>query len=250
MLVFASMARVSWHSATLTRSVSNQVVVLTLSVRTEHFEKAIYFQPASPINTDTDRSHPFLKFYPILSYVELTLVETDSTKANRDTTMQLAGAAGSASNYNDAVHAEWKGRTDSIRKVFSWFRKQKVRRILKLVVVDDGTLPCSDATIEECLREFDIRYLNWNKDDFCIEVLHKAGLHNIRELWLSWSGRNSVLYSWSCKDTGLPTLGKVGCFCSSFNAVAPSSDSNSQLETVHIDTKPVSTRFSRVPGLG
>jgi hypothetical protein len=237
------MAKVSWRSASLTHIFSNLQVVLTPSVRIEHFEKAIYFQPASPINTDTERSHPFLKFYPILSYVELTLVETDSTKVNRDTAAHLAGSAGLASDYNDAVHTEWKGRTDSIRKVFSWFRKQKVRRILKLVVVDDGTLPCSDATIEECLREFDIRYLNWNKDDLCIDVLREAGLYNVREIWLSWSGRNSVLYSWSCKDHGLPILGKVGCFCFSFNAVAASSDEDLQLETVHIDTKSVSPKF-------
>ncbi|ESU15292.1 hypothetical protein FGSG_08102 [Fusarium graminearum PH-1] len=74
-----------------------------------------------------------------------------------------------------------------------------------------------DAVIEECLRDFDVRYLQWTKDDLCIEVLHNAGLSNVKELWLQWSGRNSVLYSWSCKDTGLPKL--------------------PQLEMVHIHTR-------------
>lgn len=100
-------------------------------------------------------------------------------------------------------------RTNSVIGAFRWFRKQNVQRILKVVIVDDSTFPCSDETIEECLRGFDVRYLNWNKDDFCPAILHSAKLHNIRELWLSWSGRNSVLYSWSCKDTGLPTMKKV-----------------------------------------
>ncbi|KAK0630887.1 hypothetical protein B0T17DRAFT_234363 [Bombardia bombarda] len=67
-------------------------------------------------------------------------------------------------------------------------------------------LPCSDETIQSCLRGFDIRFLNWNKHDLCVETLRIAGLNNLKELWLSWSGRNSVLYSWSCREHGLPTL--------------------------------------------
>ncbi|KAF4467897.1 subtilisin [Fusarium albosuccineum] len=180
----------------------------------KHFNQAVSFQPAAPIDTRIDKSHPFLKFYPVLSYVELVLVEPEPTATNRDAAAQLTGFP---NNDGDLVHSEWRRRTDSIRKVFSWFRRQKVRRILKLVVIDDGNSPCSDETIEECVREFDVRYLNWNKDDLCVEVLRKAGLSNVKELWLAWSGRNSVLYSWSCRDNGLPTLGK--------------------LETIHIHTK-------------
>jgi len=140
------------------------------------------------------------------------------------------------SDYNEVIHTDWKGRTDSIRKVFTWLRKQGVRRILKLVVVDNEKLPCSDATIVECLREFDTRYLNWNQEDFYIEVLREAGLYNVKELCLSWSGRNSVLYSWSA---GLPSLGKVTYFFLYFRTIVALTDENLQLEVVHIDTKSV-----------
>lgn len=156
-----------------------------------------------------DQSHRFLKFYPILSYVELTLAEPDARGTEPDPSMQPIESSSLPSTDTNSAHEAWRIRTDSVKKAFAWFRKQKVQRILNLKVVDDSTLPCSDDTIEECLRDFDIRFLNWNKDDFCVEILYGARLFNVKELWLSWSGRNSVLYSWSCKDSGLPTLRKV-----------------------------------------
>jgi hypothetical protein len=183
------------------------MVVANYKTFTEQFAQAISFQPASPINTRIEQSHGFLEFYPILSYVELTLVESNSTGSSHDTLVHSAGPVDVHSN--DSPHRAWAMRTNSVIKAFLWLERRSVRRILKVVIVDDSTFPCSDETIEQCLQSFDIRYLNWNKDDLCIEILHKAGLTNIKELWLSWSGRNSVLYSWSCKDTGLPTMGKV-----------------------------------------
>ncbi|KAL7785167.1 hypothetical protein V8C37DRAFT_420236 [Trichoderma ceciliae] len=175
----------------------------------KYFDKAISFQPASPINAKIGESHPFLKFYPILSDVELILTEPGSVVANSHTKTQLPGLTDVSNHDDESLHNEWIDRMDSIRKVFTWFRKQKVQRILRLVVVDDATLPCSDETIEECIKDFDIRYLNWNKDDLCVTLLHQANLPNIQELWLSWSARNSVLYSWSCKERGLPSLKRL-----------------------------------------
>ncbi|KAF9767671.1 hypothetical protein IL306_015131 [Fusarium sp. DS 682] len=130
--------------------------------------------------------------------------QPESAEAKHNTSFQLPG------EHDDfLISSEWTERTDSIRRVFAWFRRQKVERILKLVVIDDASSPCSDAVIEECLRNFDIRYLNWTKDDLCVEVLRNAGLSSVKELWLTWSGRNSVLYSWTCRDNGLPTLPKL-----------------------------------------
>ncbi|PTD02147.1 hypothetical protein FCULG_00012136 [Fusarium culmorum] len=175
------------------------------------FDQATTFRPAAPINKRIDRSHSFLQFYPILSYVELVLAQSGPQDRN-DISTHLSG------DHIDISAARHRTeRTESIKRVFSWFRKQKVKRILNLVVRDDTRSPCSDAVIEECLRDFDVRYLQWTKDDLCIEVLHNTGLSNVKELWLQWSGRNSVLYSWSCKDTGLPKL--------------------PQLEMVHIHTR-------------
>lgn len=169
----------------------------------EQFDQAISFQPASPIDKRIEESHEFLKFYPILSYVELTLVDRDSIEIKHNNGMDYAGPAESPGSTARQI------RTDSVLNAFGWFRKQNVQRILKVMIVDDRMIPCSDETIEKCLHGFDTRYLNWNKDDFCPAILRSSGLYNVRELWLSWSGRNSVLYGWSCKDTGLPTLKKV-----------------------------------------
>lgn len=109
-----------------------------------------------------------------------------------------------------SVQESWNKRSESIKRIFQWLRHRKnVKRILKLVVIDDGALPCSDSTFEDCLQGFDIRYLSWNKEDLCIDTLRSASLSNVKELWLSWSGRNSVLHSWSCKETGLAKLSQV-----------------------------------------
>ncbi|RKK72212.1 hypothetical protein BFJ69_g10346 [Fusarium oxysporum] len=172
---------------------------------TESFDQATTFRPAAPITKRIDRSHSFLNFYPILSYVELVLARPEPPNVRHDTYLHLSG------KHDDSSTASgWAERTDSIKRVFSWFRKQqKVKRILNLVVIDDAESPCSDEVIVECLRDFDVRYLKWTKDDLCIEVLHTAGLSSVKELWLQWSGRNSVLYSWSCKDTGLAKLQKL-----------------------------------------
>lgn len=163
------------------------------------------FQPAAPVDSRTKDAHSFLDFYPILSYVELMLVEPKALSGN------LPGTSGAPLVLTrQSIQDSWNKRSESIRKIFEWLKKQKqVRRILKLVVIDDEALPCSDSTFEDCLRDFDIRYLNWNKEDLCTDTLRNAGLSNMKELWLSWSGRNSVLHSWSCKESGLAKFSQV-----------------------------------------
>jgi hypothetical protein len=84
----------------------------------------------------------------------------------------------------------------------------KVRRIVKLIVEDDPDLPCSDETIEDCLYGFDIRYLNWNKDDICVRSLVEKA-PNLKELEVSWCGRYSTLMGWSNIEYGLRRLNKV-----------------------------------------
>lgn len=109
---------------------------------------------------------------------------------------------------------EWKikarkDRMDRLGKFFEWLRtKKRVKRILKLIIKDDPELPCSDEIIEKCLENFDVRYLDWNKDDIDIQCLQSKAA-SLRELWLSWSGRNSTLIAWASKDYGLPSLKQV-----------------------------------------
>jgi hypothetical protein len=90
-----------------------------------------------------------------------------------------------------------------LRAVFDWLRKKGVRRILRLVIVDNQEWQCSDETIEECLKGWDIRHLDWNKRDLSIEIIKNGEAAKMVELFLSWSGQNTALLGWSDPDYGL-----------------------------------------------
>ncbi len=90
-----------------------------------------------------------------------------------------------------------------LRAVFEWLRQKGVRRILKLVIVDNQEWQCGDETIEDCLHGWDIRYLDWNKRDLSIETIKTGGAAKLVELWLTWSGQNTALLGWSDPDYGL-----------------------------------------------
>jgi hypothetical protein len=86
---------------------------------------------------------------------------------------------------------------ETLLDVFTWLKSKHVKRIIKLVVRDDEDGPCDDETIEACLQMFDIRYLDWNKEDLCIRTLLNGKVSKLVELWLYASGNNSVLWGWS-----------------------------------------------------
>lgn len=136
--------------------------------------------------------------------MELTLKDPPmvSGSTRSDTAHYAAEAEFAALRARDA-------RMSLVEDFFDWLRTDKgVRRIVKLVVIDSEDFPCTDETIEKCLRGFDIRYLDWDKDDICIQTL-KDHAENLRELWVSWSGRNSTLFGWLNKDHGLKCLKQV-----------------------------------------
>jgi hypothetical protein len=92
-----------------------------------------------------------------------------------------------------------KGRTDMLF-FFRWLRQEKeVRRILHVVVDDLRDKPHSDETIEECLRDFEVEELDWQKLDLCPSTIRAIGA-NIKKLHLHWSGNNAALRAWSEPD--------------------------------------------------
>lgn len=91
--------------------------------------------------------------------------------------------------------------------IFKWLRYQGVRKIIKVIVVDDGEIPHSDQAIEECLEGFDIEILDWKKLDICSKPICRAA-RDVRNIYLYSTGSNAVLMSWS-GERGLVQLGKV-----------------------------------------
>jgi hypothetical protein len=93
----------------------------------------------------------------------------------------------------------WEDDMDSLRSVFDLIRTKKVKKILRLTVTDNFERPCSDEVIEDCLRNFDIRYLDWRKYDLCIDVVLNAA-PRVVELWLYSNSNNAVLRSWAASN--------------------------------------------------
>ncbi|KAK0717289.1 hypothetical protein B0T26DRAFT_871811 [Lasiosphaeria miniovina] len=93
--------------------------------------------------------------------------------------------------------------------------KKGVGRILKLVVEDNPSFPCSEATVQACFSRLrEVRYLDWRRPNISAQAPNKAP--NLVEVWLYSTGINAVLAGWADKG-GLQTL--------------------KMLRTVHLDAK-------------
>lgn len=91
--------------------------------------------------------------------------------------------------------------------LFSWLRRKKVERILKVIVDDLEDPPHSDKAIEECLTNFHVEILDWRKVDLCPETIFIA-CPNVRQLYLRWSGNRAILRAWGEPD-GLARLANL-----------------------------------------
>jgi hypothetical protein len=137
--------------------------------------------------------------------------------------LEVSGPAGPEPDHDGSgnaravanVHAEASRRAsllairdknaDYLSKMMIWLRDtKKVKRILRLVVHDNHEWQCRDETIEECLRGWDIRYLDWNKRDLSVDTI-KGQAEKLVELWLMWSGTNTSLIGWMDSEFGLKT---------------------------------------------
>lgn len=151
---------------------------------------------AAPLTPKTMKLHQKLPLEPMLACVELGLDDRSNTAA----TAEGAGRA-----QRTLIQQDRKARENRVKSLFEWLRVRQVKRIVRLVVYDNPEMPCRDHVIRDCLRGFDIRYLDWDKEDMSVDVV-KDATPNVRELWLSWSGRNSVLLGWCNETDGLRML--------------------------------------------
>ena len=153
---------------------------------------------ATPLTDKTTGIRESIMLESILAHVELGLV-----------TKKQSAQAATGESKKDQLRSEREERKNRVVGLFNWLRKKKkVKRIVKLIVEDDPDLPCQDETIKKCLQGFEVRNLDWNKDDIDISTLRECA-PNVRELWLLWSGRGSTLLGWANKDGGLTTLKHV-----------------------------------------
>ncbi|KAF3904384.1 hypothetical protein ABW21_db0201646 [Orbilia brochopaga] len=198
----------SEYSQQLATDVSRLLMGLCLSLKTfpticeslfgqEYPSYELMFK-AAPLTEKTTDIHASLSLDPILACVELGLNDTASSMSSQ-------------SNARRGEEKAREARENLVTDFFDWLRDTRhVKRIIKLVVSDHPRMPCRDDVIREALKGFDIRHLDWDKEDLCMQSLAKDDIApNLQELWLSWSGRNSTLLGWSNAEDGLWTLKKL-----------------------------------------
>ncbi|KAI1208948.1 uncharacterized protein F4807DRAFT_104982 [Annulohypoxylon truncatum] len=154
------------------------------------------FRPQLRLSEHTPEDHEFLEFGKMLAYVELDIRPRPFIQ-------------GTGSVIEDELEGfdTWEEDSKALCATFQWLRKKNVKQIVKLVVKDNPDRNCSDETIESCLDGFDVRYLDWNKADMCVDTIRKKA-PNVVHLWLHSSGSNAVLWSWS-DSNGLRSLPKL-----------------------------------------
>ncbi|KAL7621995.1 hypothetical protein AAE478_007496 [Parahypoxylon ruwenzoriense] len=163
------------------------------------------FKMEDSLYKDIEKDHEFLRLNSILAYVELSLT-SPCQDARPD---QGPYADLDMDEIIDIPHhittpeLTRSSNVGYLRAVFKWLGEKGVKRILKLVVLDNQEWQCSDDTIAECLTGWDVRYLDWNKRDLSIETIRNGNAEKLVELWLTWSGQNTALLGWSDRDDGL-----------------------------------------------
>ncbi|WDK15202.1 hypothetical protein CGRA01v4_06483 [Colletotrichum graminicola] len=107
---------------------------------------------------------------------------------------------------DDISNTRQKSRTD-MTFFFNWLKEKGVKRILKVIVDDLEPPHHSDESIEKALESIDVDVLDWRRPDLDPVTLARVG-KCLREVYLQWSGRNTVLRAWSEPDgfAKIPTL--------------------------------------------
>jgi hypothetical protein len=184
----------------------------------------------SPSNTNVDesgRSAPFRPGYPISAKVnrQYERLIPEGTSILPQVFLKVGSSSpsktGQQSKTTDESAADqqreelakqkqeikdWENHMISLKQTFEMLRK-RVKKIMKVTVIDNQLRPCKDCTIMQCLEGFDVKYLDWRKDDMCIDVILQAA-PNVAEVTLYSSGNRTVLRGWAARN-GLCNLRQV-----------------------------------------
>ncbi|RFU79743.1 intracellular serine protease [Trichoderma arundinaceum] len=98
-----------------------------------------------------------------------------------------------------------KGLSDLV-DVFDWLHKNGVRKIVKVMVIDDGDPGHADASIEKAVGRFGVEIWDWKRLDLSTEVIQNCS-KDVKEISLYSTGNNAVLMGWA-SEQGLPNIKK------------------------------------------
>ena len=96
------------------------------------------------------------------------------------------------------IEPDGSGR-DDMTVLFQFLRKEKVQRIIHVIVDDRDKIPHSDGAIDIALRGLKVEKWDWQKFDICMETIASAA-PDVEQIHLYWSGNNAVLRGWSDKE--------------------------------------------------
>ncbi|KAH6627368.1 hypothetical protein F5144DRAFT_534928 [Chaetomium tenue] len=163
------------------------------------------FRPGHALGMGEQKGYGFLKPPKIMSLVDLIVPVTKPGPQEPKTAHRSLEE--SQQEFRNLSRTLWEEDMDAMRGVFEMLADKGVEKILKLTVTDDAGRPCSDEVIADCIRDFDVRYLDWRKEDLSAHTV-LAAAPRVAELWLYSSSRNAVLQGWSATD-GLCHLHKM-----------------------------------------
>lgn len=170
------------------------------------------FRPGYPIFSKANEQYKFLipEKVSMLSHVDLKVGSTtvDEAEDQRATIEKNTTDPNAKKLSPEQLELkDWHDHMLNLKSIFDMLRTRGVERILKVTVRDNPRQPCRDSIICECLKDFDVRYLDWQKNDLCIDVV-LAAAPRVAELTLYSSGSKTVLRGWAARN-GLCTLNQV-----------------------------------------
>lgn len=157
-----------------------------------HIGKEICFDLSNHtrLNITKDRinqGYQILQFERMLKYVAFPKMQIEKTPvpAHKRKTLQPDSKT------------DGKGR-DDMTIMFDFLRTKGVKRIINVIVADQGGIAHSDEAIESALRDFEVEIWDWQRFDLCTETIAWAA-PGVKQANLYWSGNNAVLWGWSEK---------------------------------------------------
>jgi hypothetical protein len=100
--------------------------------------------------------------------------------------------------YSSDIEPDHKSRSD-LTAIFSWLRRNHVKKIIKVTVIDYGDRSHTDAAIETGLKDFEVELWDWKKVDLCSEVIYNS-TKVVREISLYSSGNYAVMMGWASAE--------------------------------------------------
>ncbi|KAF3912211.1 hypothetical protein ABW21_db0209351 [Orbilia brochopaga] len=82
------------------------------------------------------------------------------------------------------------------KNVFDWLYLNNVRRILRVIVVDNGENSHTDEIIINSLQRFKVETWDWRRMDLSADVIAQAAGSSVKRISLYFSGNLAVLSAW------------------------------------------------------